>query len=123
MTDSKLLDSSVWLEYLFNGQFKEIIESDSLLMVSSISLFEIKRKLLKEKISLEKVNGGVEFVKERSLVIPLNAEIADKAAEVSLKQNLGAMDALIYTTAVLSNVTFVTKDNDFRGLKNTTVLS
>lgn len=123
MTDSKLLDSSIWLEYLFNGRYKEIFESESILIISPISLFEIKRKLFKEKMSLEQVNTSLEFVKERSLVLPLNSEIADRAVEFSLNQNLGAMDALIYATAVVSNVIFITKDNDFRGLPNVKVLS
>ena len=50
MTDSKLIDSSIWLEYLFNGKNKEILEKDEVLLLSVISLFEIEKKLHKEKI-------------------------------------------------------------------------
>ena len=45
MTDSRLLDSSVWLDYLFNGNHKEIIESKEILLLSVLSIFEIKRRL------------------------------------------------------------------------------
>ena len=53
MTDFKFLDSSIWISYFFDGLYKEIIDGDNALLVSSLSLFEIKKKLIKEKISNE----------------------------------------------------------------------
>ena len=49
MTDSKLLDSSAWLEFVINGAYKEIIESDIILFTSALSIFEIKKKLINKK--------------------------------------------------------------------------
>ena len=57
-TGSKFLDSSAWLSYLFaeNDEIKEIIDSDGL-YTSVISLFEIRRKFLREKI-LSRIKRG-----------------------------------------------------------------
>lgn len=123
MTDSKLIDSSVWVEYLFNGKFTEIIDTEAILLLSTLSLFEIEKKLRKEKIDLLKINKSMDFIQQKSLLIPLSAEIAKKAVEVSLTDGLPAIDALIYATAVISHAQLVTADNDFRGLSDVIVVS
>lgn len=118
MTESKLVDSSLWLAYLFNGEFKDIIESEEILLLSVLSLFEIKRKILKDKLTENKLRASIEFIKKRSLVLPINEEIAQNAAEISIKHKLPAIDSLIYSTTILNNAELYTLDNDFRGLKN-----
>ncbi|MBI2657558.1 PIN domain-containing protein [Candidatus Woesearchaeota archaeon] len=122
MTDSKLVDSSVWLAYLFNGQHSDILDSDEVLLLSALSLFEIKKKLSKSRLESNKISRSMEFIKKRSLVIPVSAEIAEKAAEFSLANELSIIDSLIYTTSVLNDSTLITMDNDFRGLKNAMIL-
>ena len=122
MTDSKLVDSSVWIDYLFNGSCKEIIDSHEMLLLSALSLFEIKKKLIKNKIEENKIKTSMEFIRKKSLVIELNGEIAEKAAEVSIKHELPIIDSLIYTTAILHHADLITLDNDFRGLKDVLVL-
>ena len=82
MTDSKLLDSSIWLSYLINGNHTNIIETDEIFLLSVLSLFEIKRKILKYKIEKNKIIKMIEFVKKRSLIIPINDKISEKAAEI-----------------------------------------
>lgn len=123
MNDSKLIDSSVWVEYLFNGRFTEIIDTEAIILLSTLSLFEIEKKLHKEKTDPLKINKSMEFIRQKSLLIPLSAEIAKKAVEISLADNLPAIDALIYATAVISNAQLITADNDFRGLPNVIVIS
>ena len=85
MSDSKLIDSSVWIDYLTNGNFKEIIDIDEVLLISSLSIFEIKKKLLRNKITQQKVEKSVEFIKKRSLVVPVDLNIAEKAVDKVLK--------------------------------------
>ena len=122
MKDSKLIDSSVWLAYLFNGQHSEIIDSHEILLLSVLSLFEIKKKLAKSNVEIGKIMKSVEYIKKRSLVIPVSSEIAEKAVDLSLKNGLAIIDSIIYTTAVMNESTLITLDNDFRGLNNTAVL-
>lgn len=122
MTDSKLLDSSIWLDYLHNRNHSKIIESNERLLLSSLSLFEIKRKSIKSKIPMDKIAKGIEFVKKRSLIIPVTIEIAEKSVDISISNRLATVDSIIYTTALLNNSTLLTSDNDFRGLKDVVIL-
>ena len=122
MTDSKLVDSSVWLAYLFNGQHSDIVDSNEVLLLSALSLFEIKKKLAKSRVEANKINKSIDFIKKRSLVISVSAEISEKAVEFSLANELSIVDSLIYTTSILNDSLLITMDNDFRGLKNTIIL-
>ena len=122
MTGSRLIDSSVWLSYFLNEDFKDIIENEDLLLLSALSLFEIKRKLAKNNIPSAKISKSIDFIKKRSLVIPVTAEIAEKAAEIALGHDLPAADSLIYSTSLLHDSTLYTLDNDFRKLKDVVVL-
>ena len=121
-TDSKLIDSSVWLAYLFNGNHADIIDSEEILLMSVLSLFEIKKKLSKSKVENNKVVRCMEFVKKRSLIVPVNEEISEKAVDFSLENNLSIIDSIIYTTSMLNESILITLDNDFTGLKNVIVL-
>ena len=122
MTDSKLIDSSVWLSYFLNGEFRDIIENESTLLLSVLSLFEIKKKLAKDSKTSGEISKAIDFIKKRSIIIPINEEIAEKAAEISLKHNLPAADSLIYSTSLLNDSTLYTIDNDFRGFDKVSVL-
>ena len=123
MTDSKFIDSSVWLEYLIHGKYKDLFETTEILHISVLSLFEIKRKLLRDKFNANEIITALEFVKKKMLLMPVSAEICNKAVELSLQYKLGVMDALIYASAILHPAVFITCDNDFRGLPDVTILS
>lgn len=116
MTGSKLIDSSVWLAYFFNGDCSNIIDTGEVFLVSALSLFEIKNKLLKSRAEQAKVTKCIEFFKKRSIIVPIDERIAEKAVDFALKYKLGAVDALIYTTAQQNGAVLLTLDNDFRGL-------
>ena len=122
MKDSKLIDSSVWIDYLFNSNHSNIIDASGLLLLSALSIFEIKNKLKKSKIDDNKITKSMEFIKKRSLIIEVNLDIVERAVDVAIKNNLSIVDALIYTTALLNQATLVTLDNDFRGLKDVIVV-
>ena len=115
-TESKLADSSVWLAYLFNGEHKDIIDSDEILLLSVLSLFEVKKKLAKTAIEKSKISRSMEFIKKRSLILPVSSEIAERAADFSLEHGLSIIDSLIYATSLLNGSVLLTRDNDFRGL-------
>ena len=125
MTDSKFLDSSAWLSYFYatNQEVKSIIESNTLLFTSVISIFEIKNKLTKEKINKIKIQRLIEFIKKRSLIINIDSEIAEKAVEFSINNNLHTVDALIYSSSLTNNSILITLDNDFGNLEKVIVLA
>ena len=121
-TDSKLIDSSVWLAYLFNSSHSDVIDSNEILLLSVLSLFEIKKKLVKSKVENNKIVKSMEFVRKRSLIIPVSEEITEKALEFSLENDLSIIDSIIYATAVLNDSILITLDNDFRGLENVNLM-
>lgn len=123
--DSKLLiDSSVWVLYFFgeNKRVKEIIEQENFLLTSIFSLFEIRRKFLKEKYNEEKISKIISFIKTRSIMSELTEEICISAATNSVELVLPAIDSLIYTSARKSNALLITADNDFRGIKDVEIV-
>lgn len=120
--NKRVLDSSIWLHYLHNGHYKKVIDSDEMLYITTLSLFEIKRKLLKEKHSKDKIKISLDLIKKRSIVMCIDEKMADRAAEISYEKNIPTVDALIYTCALLNNAILITTDNDFRGLENVEIV-
>lgn len=121
LTGIELVDSSAWLAYYFgeSDEVKNIIDSDALLLTSSLSLFEIRKKLLKlNKDPIAVLN----FIKQRSGIIVPTIRIVEKAADIAIDKKLGAIDAMIYTSARLNNARLLTCDNDFRELEYATIV-
>jgi predicted nucleic acid-binding protein len=118
-TEYKLLDSSAWLAYFYasSNEVKRIIEAESVLFLSPISIFEVKRKLLKDKKDKEKAEELIGFMKERSIILSLTEKTCESAVAISLENKLPAIDSMIYATARESNSLLVTADNDFRGME------
>lgn len=120
---SKLIDSSIWIEYFIEGNFKEIIESKDILNTCILSLFEIKRVFKKNKsLELKKIKENINFIKQKSILINVNESIVEKAVDIAIKNDISAMDSLIYTSALGNDLEFITLDNDFRGLDKAKVL-
>lgn len=119
--DIKCLDSSAWLAYYFgeNNDVKQIIEEGSLVITSSLSLFEIKKRLATLKKDFELF---IDFVKKRSVIVAPGILIAEKAADIAFDKKLGAVDSLIYATSLISNAELITGDNDFRNLEKVKIV-
>jgi len=119
------LDSSIWLAHLLesNLQCSEIIESDVILYSSILTLFEVKKKLIKENFDKEKIILSINFIKKRSMIININEEIINIAINISIKNNLSAIDSLIYASALKMKAKFITADNDFRNLEYAEVIN
>ena len=124
MTDSELFDSTIWLDYFISGNFKEKIEKEDIFLLSSLSLFEIKRRLLKiGELKKSEIERKMHFIKGKSIVINIDEKIAERGAEIAEEKDLGAADAIIYATALMNNAVLLTLDNDFRGISNVKVIS
>lgn len=113
-----MLDSSIWIDFAVKNNFQEIINSEETLFLSVLSLFEIKKKLIYNNIDKININKISEFIKKRSVIIQINEEIAEKAAEIAIENKIPAIDSLIYASALLNNLELLTLDNDFRDLSN-----
>jgi len=115
-----IVDSSAWLEYFAGtknaANFANIIEDHKSLIVPSITIYEIFKKVLSEKGESDALHiiAHVRLGK----VVDLDMEIALLAAQLSHKHKLPMADSIIIATAEKHNATVWTQDSDFNGLKN-----
>ena len=116
-------DTSAWIEY-FSGSIlgrkvKLYVNKTDTIYTPSIGLMELKNKYQREKKTWK---SRVEFIKERSLVIDIDTDIALSAADMKLKHGLYSIDALVYAVAQSTKSVLITKDHHFKGLKDVMVL-
>ena len=115
-----LIDSWAWIEY-FKGsplaaKAKEIIESSQKILLSTINASEIYHFLLKNRPSeAEKL---IKFVLSSSFIIPLDSQIALKAAKIKYDKKIGLADAIVIATAEENNAMILTGDEDFKDVDN-----
>ena len=121
MTDTKLIDSSVWIDFIVNGSYKELIENSDIIIVSALSIFEIKKKLVKKGYNINHVNKGMDFIRKRSMVADVTGDLAIKAVEISIDNKMPMADSIIYATALEKDAEVYTLDNHFRGLEKANV--
>jgi predicted nucleic acid-binding protein len=115
-----LIDTSGWLEYFSNGPnadfFANAIKNDSNIIIPTIILYELWKKILRE----EGEDKAVEFVAQlkRFEVVPLDENLSISAATISCEYKLAMADSIIYATAKKYNAILWTQDSDFKTLKN-----
>ena len=99
-----------------------MIDTEETFYLSVLSLFEIKKKFLKDKINLELIEENMNFIKSKSIILDVTEEIIDLAVKVSFEKDIPMTDSLIYATAIHQNAFLITLDNDFRGLEKVKIL-
>ena len=110
-----LVDSSAWLEYFADGPnagfFASAIEKARDLLVPTIVVFEVYRRVLQqrnERAALEAIS-----VLQHGQLIELTASLAIAAARISHHEKLPMADGIILATARAQNATVWTQDSDF----------
>ena len=113
-----LVDSCGWLEYLAEGPnasfFAEPLEDVESLIVPSICILEVAKKILQQRSQAEALQ--VATTMQQGKVIPLGADIALDAAALGLRHGLPLADAVILATAQASDAVIWTQDSDFENL-------
>jgi toxin FitB len=113
-----LVDSSGWLEYLADSKnaklFAPAIEKTDELIVSTINIYEVYKKILLEKDE----NSAIQVIglMQQAKVIVVNSSIAVQAAKLSYEQKIPMSDSIIYITAKQNNGIVWTQDSDFKDL-------
>ena len=114
-----MVDSSGWLEYFADapntGFFEVAILDASSLVVPSISIYEVFKRLLREP-SGEEAAFQVVAAMQRGRVANLDAELALDAAKTSFETKLPMADSVILATAHAYEATLWTQDADFEGM-------
>ena len=114
-----VVDSSEWLEYFADGSnadfFAPAIESMSELMVPTISIYEVFKRVLQQRDESDALEAVA--MMQQGQVVELDAAIALNAAKVSVTLKLPMADSILLTTARMHNATLWTQDADLEGLE------
>ncbi len=114
-----VVDSSGWLEYFANGPnasfFAAPIEQADELVVPSLSLFEVFKRVLQQRDE----NAALQAVAimQQGAVVDLGASIALNAARLSVETKLPMADSVILATARHCSAQLWTQDADFKGIE------
>jgi len=115
-----VVDSSGWLEYFTGGPnaafFSEPIEDTENLLVPTISLYEVFKRILQQKDETEALNKTAFMLLGR--VIDLSSPIALHAAKISADTQIPMADSIMLASAREHNAVLWTQDADFDGLED-----
>ena len=113
-----VVDSSCWLEYLMDTEtgaaVAATIESPGELIVPTITLYEIYKKLLAEK-GEEYALDVVSYMRT-GIVIELDAGLSLSAAQISRKYKLPMADSIIYATSLYHSAVIFSCDKHFQDI-------
>jgi predicted nucleic acid-binding protein len=113
-----VVDSSCWLEYFAGSAagnwVSAAIEDIHSLIVPSITLYEVFKKLMLESDE-DKALMAVAQMKQGH-VIELDADLAIYAAFIGKEYKLPMADSIIYATATRHACILWTQDKHFKGL-------
>jgi len=114
-----VVDSSGWLEYFADRSnadfFAPAIESVSELLVPSISIYEVFKKVLQERGESEGFQAVATMQQGR--VVDLDATLALRAAKISAELKLPMADSVMLATAQVHEARLWTQDADFEGIE------
>jgi len=111
-----MVDSSGWLEYFADGVnadfFSPAIEDTLHLLVSSLSLYEVFRRILEQRDE----NAAFQAVAlmQQARVVPVDGEVALAAAKINRELRIPMADGVVLATARLYKATLWTQDPDFK---------
>ena len=114
-----VVDSSGWLEYFADGSnadfFAPPIENSADLIVPSISLYEVFKRVLQQRSEGDALQAVA--IMMQGEVVDLDERLALEAAKVAVETKLPMADSVILATARAHQATVWTQDSDFEGLE------
>lgn len=115
-----LVDSSAWLEYFGAGpqagQFARVIEDVESVLVPTIVLVEVCRRVMQQRGEDEALQAAA--LLHQGQVVELDGGLALSAAQLGVAHKLPLADSIILATAKQYDATIWTMDGDFKGLPN-----
>jgi predicted nucleic acid-binding protein len=115
-----VVDSSAWLEYLAGGPnaafFAEPIENTTELIVPTISLYEVFKRIVQHRSENEALQ--VIAVMQQGKIAEMDSRTALSAARISVDNKLPLADSVMLATARLNNAVLWTQDSHFERIPN-----
>jgi len=119
-----VIDSSLWLEYFADTEagnaVSEIIENTDDLIIPTITIYEVFKKLLYERNEDDALFAIAHM--RQGKIIELTDELALFAAKIGKDYKLPMADSIIYATNVSYNCILFTQDKHFMGLESVNYL-
>jgi len=119
-----VIDSSGWVEFFVDGPLSNAyarrLRNLPAILTPVIVLYEVYKRL-KRELSEDDAVVAVSAM-QRTRIIPITAELALTAADLSLEHGLAMADAMILATAKLYRAELVTSDRDFETVPGVTYL-
>ena len=113
-----VVDSSGWLEYFADGPnadfFASSIENVDDLVVPSISIYEVFKRVLQQRGEGDALQAIVAM--QQGNVVNLDNTLALSAAKLSLAMKIPMADSIILATARFHDAVLWTQDGDFEGV-------
>src|SRR2546421_8904958 len=113
-----VVDSSAWLEYFADGpnagEFAKPIETTRSLIVPTLSLFEVFKRIAQQRGDDEALRSVA--VMEQGKVVDLDRATALAAARLSIDHSIAMADGIMLATAQRNGAVLWTQDVDFEGL-------
>ncbi|RME46162.1 MAG: type II toxin-antitoxin system VapC family toxin [Caldilineae bacterium] len=114
-----VVDSSGWLEYFADGPnaefFAPVIENVSELIVPSISIYEVSKRVLQQRDEGDALRAIA--VMRQGMEVGLDTTLALHAARLSVAYKLPMADSVMLATARAHEATLWTQDADFKGIE------
>ncbi len=113
-----IVDSSGWLEYFADASnanfFAPIIENVADLLVPSISLYEVFKRIYQQRGEESALKAIAAMAQGK--VIELDVTLALNAAKLSANRKLPMADSIMLATAQAHHAILWTQDADFKGM-------
>ena len=114
-----VVDSGGWLEYFAGGKnadfFAEAVENTGDLVVPTISLHEVFKRILQQRTDYEAFH--VIAVMRQGRIAVLDNSLALSSARLSLEYRLPMADSVMLATAFEYDAILWTQDSHFEGLR------
>ncbi|MCH7975637.1 MAG: type II toxin-antitoxin system VapC family toxin [Bacteroidetes bacterium] len=114
-----VIDSSGWLEYFTDGPnadfFAPVVEDAAELIVSSINIYEVFKRLLTVKGEDAALQAVAHM--RQGLLVDVDTELAMHAVQLGMAHKLPMADSIILATALRFEAELWTQDADFEGIE------
>jgi predicted nucleic acid-binding protein len=115
-----IVDSSGWLEFFALGPnadfFSDPIEDSDVLLVPTISLYEVFKRILQQRGESEALKAAA-FM-QSGTILDLTSTIALHAANISNDLKIPMADSVMLASARENEAILWTQDVDFEGLED-----
>lgn len=113
-----VVDSCGWLEYFADGpnasRFAEPIEDTDTLLVPTICIYEIFRRLLQQRNRSDALEAVAAM--GQATIVPLTDSLAMEAASLGCELKLPMADSVVLATARAFDATLWTQDAHFESM-------